>query len=79
MKLFKDILTGIDNKTYDNVRVYMLLGVLTYLACTVYHLYDDNVFDFVAFGSGFGVIMAGGGAGIGLKMKTEPCERKEDD
>lgn len=71
-KLIKDILTGIDGESYDNVRVYMLLGVLTYVGCTVWHLYDENVFEFVNFGTGLAAILAGGGAGIGLKAKTEP-------
>ena len=72
MKIIKDILTGVDGVTYDNVRVYMFLGVLTYLGCTVYHLWDDNAFDFIAFGTGLAAMLAGGGAGIGFKAKTEP-------
>lgn len=72
MKLLKDILTGIDGITYDNIRVYMFLGVLVYLGSTLWHLYDDNAFDFVLFGTGFAAILAAGGAGILLKKDTEP-------
>lgn len=72
MKFFKDILTGIDGSTYDNIRVYMLLGVLVYLGSSLWHLYDDNLFDFVAFGTGFAAILAAGGAGIMFKKETEP-------
>ena len=64
MKCFKDILTGIDGTTYDNIRVYMLLGVLVYLSCTVWHLYDENIFEFQNFAIGFAAILAGGGAGM---------------
>lgn len=79
MKLLKDITTGIDGKTYDNVRCYMLVGVLAYLALTGYHLWDDNAFDWIGFASGFGIILAGGSAGIGLKAQTEPKGTKDVD
>jgi hypothetical protein len=72
MKLLKDILTGIDGQTYDNVRVYMLFGIITYLVCAAWHLYDENVFEFQNFAIGFAAILAGGGAGIGFKSGTEP-------
>lgn len=71
-KFLKDITTGIDGKTYDAIRVYMLLGVIVFLGCTTWHLYDDNIFSFIEFGTGLAAIFAGGGAGIGFKQKTEP-------
>jgi hypothetical protein len=79
MKILKDITTGIDGKTYDNVRVYMLIGVCAYLALTGYHLWDDNAFDWIGFASGFGIILAGGSAGLGLKAHTEPGGKKDVD
>ena len=72
MKFFKDILTGIDGKTYDNIRVYMMFSVFVFLGSSVWHLYDENVFDPVAFGSGLAAIFAAGGAGILMKKDTEP-------
>jgi len=71
-KFLKDITTGIDGKTYDNIRVGILVGVIAYIGCTGWYLWDDNTFDFIGFGTGLAAILAGGGAGIGIKAKTEP-------
>ena len=79
LKLLRDILTGIDGETYDNIRFYMLLATFTYLGCTIWNLYKDKAFDPIAFGAGFAAISGGGAAGINLKMKTEPQKMEKGD
>ena len=73
-KIFKDITTGIDNKTYDAGRVYLLIAMLVFCFSTVYSIYMQVQFDFQSFGIGFGALMTGAGLGIKLKENTEPQE-----
>jgi len=72
VKLIKDILTGIDGRTYDAARVYLVPGVLLFLGLTGYAVFKGQPWNPVEFGTGFGVLLAGAGAAIKLKEKTEP-------
>jgi hypothetical protein len=64
--------TGKDNKTFDIARILWALGCLCFLGCTFYALYKGQTWDAVAFGTGFGALLAGGGAAIGMKKGSEP-------
>lgn len=75
MKFFRDILTGVDGVTYDNIRVFMLIGILTIIGAAITGMVQGKAFDYLAFGGGFAAVLAAGGAGIGLKSKTEPANK----
>jgi hypothetical protein len=76
---FKHSLTGGDNETWDVGRILWALGTLVFLGCTVYSLVQGAVWDAVKFGTGFGLVLAGGGLGIKLKENTEPKSKSEKD
>lgn len=70
-KLVKDLFTGIDGETWDLGRILLALG------CTIMSVGGIDVIvtgslDFVAFGGGFGGLLAGGGALLMMKRDTEP-------
>lgn len=69
MKVIKDCITGIDGESFDVGRVLLASGAIVFLALSIY---NHDKFDPMNFGAGFGGILAGGGAGIGMKSKTEP-------
>jgi hypothetical protein len=75
MSILNDCLTGIDGVTYDPARVYGLFCVLTYLGLAIYSVaWKGAPFDYQGFGIGFGAVLAGFGASVSLKSKTEPCK-----
>lgn len=69
MKVIKDCITGIDGESFDVGRVLLASGVIVFLGLSIYH---HEKFDPMDFGAGLGGILVGGGAGIGMKSKTEP-------
>jgi hypothetical protein len=79
IKLFiKHIFTGKDNATFDVGRLLWALGVLVFLGISIYSVAKGNPFNAIDYGAGFGGLLAGGGAGLSLKAKTEPeCRREE--
>lgn len=70
----KDLLTGIDGQSYDIGRVMWALGVLFYLGETAYsvHAAVGHPFDYVQFGTGFGLIMGASAGALKWKESTEP-------
>ncbi len=73
MKFIKDILTGIDNQTYDIGRASFLCALLSFLGLEIYAVVWKNApFDLQAFGIAFGTMIAALGAALNLKSKTEP-------
>lgn len=77
-KFWQDMMTGIDNQTYDVARVGGLVGLIVFLGLEIFVVVWKNVpFDMQAFGIAFGAMIAAIGAGIGFKAKTEPGERRE--
>lgn len=71
-KILKDWLTGVDGQTYDIGRTLWMLSVLVFLGCAVYAIYKGQAWNAVEYGTGAGLVLAGGGVAIGLKAKTEP-------
>lgn len=71
---FKDILTGIDGESFDVGRVLWIMGVVAFVVLSFYAMYRGGAFDPLNWGTGYGAILGGGGAGIGFKAKTEPKE-----
>lgn len=72
MKLFKDMVTGKDNATFDAARVLWIAGVIAFFAFTAYDIYKGNHFDMVNYGTAYGLLLAGGAAGVKIKETTEP-------
>jgi hypothetical protein len=70
--LVSDCLTGKDGESYDVGRVLWIIGVLAFIGLSIYGLYRGGAFDPLNWGTGYGAILGGGGAGIGMKSKTEP-------
>lgn len=70
--IVSDCITGIDGKTVDPARLFLLLGVLVFLGNAVYAIYKGQPWNAQDFGTGFGLLLAAGGAGIALKSHTEP-------
>lgn len=71
-KFFNDILTGIDNQTFDIGRVGMaviLMFFLLFEAIEVITTHSFNEFEFA--GSAIAILTGGSGA-LALKSKTEP-------
>lgn len=71
--VLKHIATSRDGKSYDTVRVLLILMGLTLigLECWDVIAHRQN-FDPLAFGGGAAAILGGGGLGIGAKVKDEP-------
>jgi hypothetical protein len=75
-KFFKDCFTGLDGVSYDLGRVLWAIGVLVYCFITTWIVVKTNItgFDFIAWGTGFGAVLASGGAALWMKRETEPKE-----
>lgn len=71
-KLLKDWFTGVDGTTYDVGRVLWFSGVVVFLGCSMYALFIGQTWDAIAYGTGLGAVLAGGGAAIGFKANAEP-------
>ena len=74
-KICNDIFSGKDNKTVDLGRVLWAAGVVVYFALSIHAVWVKTwIFDPVAWGTGFGAILAAGGAALWAKSSTEPDE-----
>ncbi|BCS53300.1 hypothetical protein GSbR_21740 [Geobacter sp. SVR] len=79
-QLLNDWLTGIDGKTFDPSRACLLAAVGVFLFLSIWavvHL--KQTWSAQDFGIGLGAILAGGGAGVALKSKTEPKVSNQED
>lgn len=71
-KFLRDLFTCRDNVTWDLGRIMWCLGTLVYFSMTLYSLYQGIPVDPLNWATGFGAILAGGGAAIALKKNDEP-------
>jgi hypothetical protein len=69
--------TGKDNATFDIARVLWALGAVTFVFYVGWTVYRSGAFDAQAYGTGFGLIMGGGGGSVWAKAKTEPEPKEE--
>ncbi len=74
-KIIKDSFTGKDGVTYDIGRMLWVKGAIIYNALSVYTVIHNHTFDFVAWGTGFGAVLAAGGIALFIKKDTEPQEK----
>lgn len=71
-KIINDMLTGLDGESFDIGRILWAAGVISYIAYGGWHLFLNHLYNPMDYGTGLGVVLAGGGAAIGMKAKTEP-------
>jgi hypothetical protein len=71
-KLTKDILTGVDNETFDHGRVMGLLSFLTFFVLAFYDLMTEHKWQAMEFASGVSAMAVGFGVNLKLKGDTEP-------
>lgn len=71
-KLIQDLFTGKDNVTWDLGRIIWFKGTLVYFAMTFYSIFKAIAIDPLNWATGFGAIMAAGGAMLMLKKGDEP-------
>jgi hypothetical protein len=69
--------TGKDNETLDIGRVLWAAGTIVFFVLSIHSTYKGQPFDPTAWGSGFAAVLAGGGAALGFKSKTEPDKKEE--
>lgn len=71
-KVIKDCTTSKDGESFEAGRILWIFGALAFLALSCYHVWRNHAFDPLSFGTGYGGLIFGGGAGIGLKSNDEP-------
>ena len=71
-KFLRDILTSDkDSRTYDMVRSAFAAAFVIGLALQVYVVVRGQEFDIQAFGTGFGLMIAGAGGAMALRKDRE--------
>jgi hypothetical protein len=71
--VIRHLFTGKDNATLDVGRVLWAWGVLSFTGLAAWSvIHGHAAFDAVAYGTGFGAVIAAGGAALGFKSHTEP-------
>jgi hypothetical protein len=70
-RFIRDCFTTHDGHTWDIGRILWAMSVITFLGCAIYAIYRGQVWDAVSFGTGAGLVLAGGGAALGFKGNTE--------
>jgi hypothetical protein len=68
--VFKNLLTEADNTTWDVGRFQWAAGTVVFFLLSLYsYIYKGQMFDPIAWGTGFGAVMAAGGAMVWIKSK----------
>lgn len=75
-EVIKNITTESDNSTYDAASVLWIVGALTFMLYSGYDLYSNKRFNATEYGSGLGIVLAGGG--LGVRIKNQNPERSSD-
>ena len=74
----RDILTGPDNETFDLVRIATAVSLATGLGLEVFVVVvRSDHFDFAAFGTGLGLIIAAGAGGMWARKDVEHKDHDE--
>lgn len=74
VEMIRHCFTGADNRTVDIGRVLWALGVLSFIVFAAIHVIHNHAFDPASYGGGLGGLLAGGGAGVGFKWRSEPSQ-----
>jgi hypothetical protein len=71
-KILKDILTGIDNESFDNGRVVCVTSFLIYYIMAIVGMGTSHPWGGMDFASGVGAMAVGFGINFRLNKGTEP-------
>ncbi len=72
-KFIKDLVTVANGTDFDIGRVLWLITVIMFLGLAGWAvIHNHQILDFANFGLGAGAVLAGGGAGLGMKKGSEP-------
>lgn len=74
-KMLMDILTGVDNQTFDHGRVLGLTSFIFYFVLAIASYVINHPWGAMDFASGVGTMAVGFGIHLKLKSDTEPQER----
>lgn len=77
MTWLKNILTGIDNETYDNGRVLCFTSYIIYYMMALGNIFIDKPWSAMDFAGGVGTIAISFGINLHLKRHTEPTGPKD--
>lgn len=75
--VFRTAFSGTDNFSMDIGRILWAVSVLAGVLFAGFVCWHTKQFDIIAFGTGMGALLAGGGAALKLKETTEPGKDKE--
>ena len=70
----KDSFTTADGISWDLGRILWFQGTLVFYGLSIWALSTGQAFNPVEWGTGFGLVLAGGGAALAFKHGTEPKE-----
>jgi len=71
-KLFKDVLTGVDNQTFDHGRLMGLLSFIFYFILSLFDLLTSHTWRAMDFAGGIATMAVAFGVNLKLKSDTEP-------
>jgi len=72
-QIIKDCLTTANGEDFDVGRILLVIVIISFICYSgIDILYLKHTFNPMGYGTGAGGLLAGGGAGIGFKAKTEP-------
>jgi hypothetical protein len=77
-KLFQDILTELDNETYDLSKLLWMLSVVVFLIVSIIAILKGQTWNPGEYGLGIAAVLAGGGAGVSLKNFTRPDSKTSE-
>lgn len=75
MSLLKQCFTLSDNETCDLGRILWAVGVMAFVGLSAAGVWLGKPLDYLAWGGGFGAVMAGGAGAIRLKLEAEKKEQ----
>ena len=70
--IFKHLLTGKDNQTYDIARVAWMVSLLAVLAVAGYQVMMHGVVSLRELAESLGIVSGAGGASVWAKKDAEP-------
>jgi hypothetical protein len=76
LEIFKQLLTGKDNNTYDIGRVTWLISLVAIIALAFYEVMHNTV-SIRELAESLGIVSAAGGASVAMKSKTEPEDNQQ--
>lgn len=74
-KFFNDILTGIDNKTYDIARVGTGMGLIIFSLIEIIKIIITHNFSEMEFSGGWCAILGVGCGSVAIKSNSEPKDK----